>query len=181
MLKRNYNKKGQEENEKFSNLNFSAKHKSTKAQEEIVGFALIIIIVAVVLLFLLSFSLNSPKKESIESYEADNFLQSALQYTSKCEISSINRSVQNLIFDCVDNEICSNEINSCEVLNSTLREISGESWKTGENNPLKGYELRITENDNEVLGIKEGNITENYKGALQELPGRIKITFKAYY
>lgn len=152
-----------------------------RGQEEIVGFALIMIIVAIILLFLLSFSLKNPKKESVESFEADSFLQSMLQYTSECEISSRNRSVQDLVFDCIDNEICSNEINSCEVLNSTLRGITGESWKTGNNLPVKGYELRIVDNDNEVLGIKDGNVTENYKGALQDLPGSIKVTFKVYY
>ncbi len=45
-----------------------------KAQEELVGFALIIIIVAVILLFLIVFSLRSNEKEAVESYEVNSFI-----------------------------------------------------------------------------------------------------------
>jgi len=186
MRQKRYEKgrKGQEENRNFSNLNFSGKRKSTKAQEEIVGFALIIIIVAVVILFLLSFSLKNSEKESVESYEVDSFIQAALQYTSQCEINARNQSVQDLIFDCVDNEVCSNEMDSCEVLNSTLRGIVGESWKTSQNTPTKGYELVVKGNNNEILMLKEGNATNNYKGGLQSLTkssDSIEISLNVYY
>ena len=155
--------------------------KNKRAQEEIVGFALIIIIVAVVLLFLLSFSLKRPEKESIESYEADSFLQSALQVTTSCEINLQNQSVQDLIFSCDDFEFCDNGSNSCEVLNASLGEVLDASWPVGSNKPIKGYEFLIKTGGSELLAINNGNVTNNYKGALQDLPGEIKITFKVYY
>lgn len=158
--------------------------KDKKGQEEIVGFALIIIIVAIVILFLISFSLRGSDKENVESYEIDSFLQSTLQYTTECQVNSRNRSLQNLIFDCVDNEICSNEMSSCAILNSTLKGIVKESWKTGPNNPVKGYELLIKGNDNEVLLLKEGNVTNDYEGALQSLTrssNSIDISLNIYY
>ena len=58
--------------------------KRKKAQEEMVGFALIIILVAVILLIFLGFSLRDQEKETIESYEVESFIQSFLQYTSDC-------------------------------------------------------------------------------------------------
>ena len=42
-----------------------------KAQEEIVGFSMIIVIVAVILLIFLSFSLKSPPKSEVESFEVE--------------------------------------------------------------------------------------------------------------
>lgn|SRR3989338_3788877 len=192
-MKRRRNKRAQEENlqlnKNVSNLNFSVKHKSTKAQEEMVGFALIIIIVAVILLFLLSFSLKRPEKENVESYEVDSFIQATLQYTAECGTPGGKVfSVQELIFLCDDEKPCFeaaperslDEIKSCDVLNETLSKILKESWKTGEEKSIKGYELKIASNSREILFIKEGNITGNYKGALQDLPGA-NVSLNVYY
>ena len=56
-----------------------------KGQEEMVGFALILILVAIIVLVFIGFSIRSPEKESVESYEVESFLQSMLQYTTECE------------------------------------------------------------------------------------------------
>ena len=155
-----------------------------KGQEEIVGFALIIIIVAVMILFLLSFSLRSSKKENVESPELTSFVQASLQYTTTCEVNSNNLSVQNLIFECIDEGVCSDNRNSCAVLNSTLAGIVGEGWKVGLDRPIKGYGLLVKGNNNSVVAINEGNVTANYKGALQDFgrPGNsVQITLKIYY
>ena len=55
-----------------------------RAQEEMVGFALIVIIVSVILVIFLGFSLRDQGKENVESYEVESFIQSFLQYTSEC-------------------------------------------------------------------------------------------------
>ncbi|MBU4116158.1 MAG: hypothetical protein KKG94_00235, partial [Nanoarchaeota archaeon] len=75
-----------------------------RSQEEIVGFALIIIIVAVILLIFLGFYLRAPQKEIIESYEIESFIQSFLQYTSDCESNLEFLPVKNLIFACYENQ-----------------------------------------------------------------------------
>src|SRR3989338_10081074 len=132
-------------------LNINIKRKSTKAQEEIVGFALIIIIVAIVILFLLSFSLKKPVKENIESFEADSFLQTTLQYTAECGPEKRVFSVQELIFLCDSEKACFEtaperdleEVNSCDLLNETLVGLLAQSWKTGAGMPVKGYEFKI--------------------------------------
>jgi len=153
-----------------------------------VGFALIIIIVAIVILFLLSFSLKKSGKENVESYEADSFIQATLQYTAECGPEKRVFSVQELIFLCDSEKACFEaaperdleEINSCDLLNETLAGILAQSWKTGQNQPVKGYELKIASNTKEILYVKQGNLTSNYKGALQDLPGA-NVTFTAYY
>ncbi|MEK6817325.1 MAG: hypothetical protein AABX80_00845 [Nanoarchaeota archaeon] len=143
--------------------------KLKKGQEEMIGFALIIILVSVILLVFLAFSLNKPKTE-IESYEVNSFLQTSLQYTTTCQTASgIKKfnAIKDLVFECDLKNKCSNEENTCEVLNETLTDILKESWPTGEDRPNKGYELTINTGENLILSLQEGNLTKNCRGSSQ--------------
>ena len=152
-----------------------------KAQEEMVGFALIIIIVAVILLVLLSLSLRSPQREEVESYEVNSFIQAFLQYTSDCRDDFGNLSVRELIIDCNDGRMCVDERDACEVLSSTMEEIVEESWKVIGDRPVLGYELKILSESTEILSLSEGNKTRSYRGSMQPLGKKnIKIFFTAY-
>jgi len=155
-----------------------------KGQEEMVGFALIIIIVSVILLIFLSLSLRSSKRAEIQSYEVEGFIQSFLQYTSDCEDELGFLSVQKLIFSCDSDEVCLDGRDTCVALNSTLREICENSWNVGEDTPIKAYELRITSDETEIFLLEKGNITQNYKGASQDFVKRgrdYEVSFKLYY
>jgi hypothetical protein len=160
------------------------KRLNRKGQEEMVGFALIVIIVAVILLVFLGFSLRNSQKESIESYEAESFLSATLQYTTDCRSNLEYLSIQKLIFECYRGSECFDDRDSCDVLNSTLEGILEESWDTGEESPVKGYELNITSGSGEIIFIKKGEITSNSKGSSQELVrggNTLGIIFIAYY
>jgi len=159
------------------------KRKPIKAQEEILGFALIIIIVSVILLVFLGISIRKPVKETIESYEVESFIQSFLQYTTDCKDNLGHRSVQQLIFDCYEHKKCSDEREACEVLKSDLNEIVTKSWKL-ENRPVTGYLLEISANDETIITLNNGNNTKNYKGGIQDFSksgNLIEISFKAFY
>ena len=153
-------------------------------QEEMVGFGLIIIIVSVILLIFLGFALRSPQKEPVESYEVNSFIQGFLQYTSDCRDNLEYLSIQKLIFGCNDDEMCLDGRSACDVLNSTLTGIAEEGWKIEGDRPIKGYELKIDSNKAEILLIKKGNITGNYKGSMQDFSrsgNSVEIFFTAYY
>ena len=152
-----------------------------KGQEEMLGFALIIIIVAVILLVFLGISINKPQKDNVESYEVTNFVQSFLQYTTDCSDGRKLLDIQDLIFECQDKTTCSDGRETCEVLNTTLKEISSKSWIVGEDSPVKGYEMAILSGDEPLIYFKEGNITSNSKGSPQSFPYDIKVYFTAYY
>lgn len=155
-----------------------------KAQEEMVGFALIIIIVAIILLVLLSISLRRPQQENVESYEVDSFIQAFLQYTSDCRNEREYLDIQELIIDCDNGRMCVNDRDTCEVLSSTMEEIIEESWKVGVDRPVIGYELKILLESTEILSLSEGNKTQNYKGSMQNFVKRgdkFDIFFTAYY
>jgi len=155
-----------------------------RGQEEMVGFALIIIIVAVILLIFLGFSIRNSQRESVESYEIESFIQATLQYTTSCEDYFGYLSVQETIFDCSENQVCQNGKSSCDVLEDTLKGILAESWNVEGDRPVKGYELKITSNEQEILSLSEGNQTRNSKGAMQNLEkagNEIEFYFTTYY
>jgi len=160
--------------------------KPKRSQEEMVGFALIVIIVSIILLVFISFSLKNPEKEVVESYEIEGFIHSFLQYTTECaEVYEPNYvSMQSLIFKCNNEEGCLNGKSACEVLNSTLTHILEEGWEVGSKNPVKGYELEIISEDEEILLLKRGEFTGNYKGSSQEFfkgGNSLEVFFSAYY
>jgi hypothetical protein len=145
-----------------------------KSQEEMVGFAVIIILVAVVLLVLLGFLLRSPQKEAVESYEVQSFIDSSLQYTSDCEDNLGFLAVEKLIISCEEERTCIDERNSCEVLNSTLKNIIEKAWNYGNQSAIKGYKLKIIANEQESLALSGGNETGSYKGSSETFAGRGK-------
>jgi len=156
-----------------------------RAQEEIVGFAMIVIIVSIILIFFLVFSLSD--RTETESYKAESFLQSAIHYTSSCADNDEFLPVQELIVSCYNEETCDGENlgeDACEILNETLKGILEESWSVGSDFPEKGYKLEIFSGEEAILAIRGGNITDSYKGAQQLLPEsgvQIEVLFNLYY
>lgn len=155
-------------------------NKSKKAQEEMVGFALIMIVVAVVILIFLAFSLRDSETDIVESYEVESFIQSTLQYTTECRDNLNALTIQNLIFKCENGELCKDGTDTCQVLISELEEITEKSWPVGEDRPVKGYLLEINVGDNGLISLNKGNMTSNLKGSTQLFPRELYITFKAY-
>lgn len=153
---------------------------SKKAQEEMVGFALIIIIVAVILLIFLGISLRTPQKEPVESYEVNSFIQTFLEYTSDCRDVNDYFTIQDLIYLCNEEETCLNGKTACETLNATLTDLVGESWLVGGDRPSKGYVLNITIINSEIFSLKKGNMTRNYKGGVEYLTKEVDVFFTVY-
>ncbi len=159
--------------------------KSKRAQDEMVGFALIMIMVVVILVVFLGFSLRNSKKETVESYEVESFLQSFLQYTTDCSNDLEYLSVQKLISDCYDKEVCLDGRDTCKALDSTLDGIVKAGWKVGEDRPIRGYDLTILVNSEKMLTLKEGDVTNDYKGAIEPFARSggedYEISFQVYY
>ncbi|MFH1586141.1 MAG: hypothetical protein ABIB79_05220 [archaeon] len=157
--------------------------RTIKGQEEMVGFAMIVIIVAVILLVFLAFSIKKPS-EGIESYEIESFIQAFLQHTSDCRDQNNleYRSIQDLISDCDNGKTCLDSRDTCEVLDSTLTNLIKESWKNKAD--IKGYELNISSEYTQIFYLFEGNKTYNYKIPSQEFrksSTSFDILFTAYY
>lgn len=92
-----------------------------KAQQEIVGFVLIVILVVVALMIFLIISLSKPSI-AVESKTAESLLSSLMSYTTYCVVSEPHReNMRELIESCYSREQCAN-LNklSCDYLNETL-------------------------------------------------------------
>lgn len=151
-----------------------------KAQEEMVGFALIVIVVAVVLLVFLSISLKNKNNDFIESYEAESFVNSFLQYTTDCSNNLEYLNLERLIYSCNNQETCIDGREACAVLEDDLKGIVSESWNIV-NRPVSGYVLNISSKDKDIISIKEGNISGDYKGTMQALgKDNVEISFIIY-
>ena len=140
-----------------------------KAQEEMIGFALIVIIVAVILMVFISFSLKAPEQKAIESYELENFIQSVLNYNVDYDVE---------MSDLIRN--CNNYYEDCELMKKELENILEESWIVGEDSVIKGYNFKVIGRDKEIFSVEKGEITQNYK-TLPQLLSDAEIVFKVYY
>jgi hypothetical protein len=114
-----------------------------KAQQEMVGFVLIVVLVIIggLILFLINI-----KKESAETPSEDlyNFLSSSLTYTTDCAPVIVPQysSLADLVSGCFTGETCENiKKDSCSYLNETLNRILQDFIKT--RNDISGYRLDI--------------------------------------
>jgi hypothetical protein len=156
--------------------------KKNKAQEEMIGFALIVIIVAVIILVFINFSVRKETREPVENYEVESFIQVVLQYTSDCENYLEYLPIQKVIISCNNHEKCLDGRNACEVLNQTLTQITEESWTAESNGLTKGYQINITDGEKAIFFLEKGNMTKNYKGATQALgKDNIQVRVLSYY
>ena len=155
--------------------------RGNQAQEEMVGFALIVVIVAVILLFFMVFSLKSSDQNVVRSYEVESFLQSIFHYTTDCEDNQGILSLDKIIFSCQRGDECLDGREACEVLDSTVSGLVEESWDVGENSSVRGYDFVIKIGDSEMFNKTAGDLNGNSKGAMQPFPKDIEIYFSVYY
>ena len=168
-----------------------------KAQEEMVGFVMIMIIVAIVFLVFIGFSIRKGVEKEKESIEISQFLGSTMEFTTSCAINfeTAYSNLGNLIRECYDNVRCVDGKNACEVLNKTLIEIIDASWQTGIDRPAKGYEFKAVyttnvsetgrETEKTVISINKGNCTNTAVRGAEHLqpafPGTIVSSFEVCY
>jgi|SRR3989344_2697776 len=141
--------------------------KNKKSQSEIVGFAVIIVIVMVLGLMFLSFSIDRGGKVEKTSAEISDFLQSSMYHTTNCTTSYVPdyKNVQDLTKACYRNENCIN-LNklACEILEEEYSKIVKDSFQVSEISINKAYKLNIYYEDSKldippeyIMNFTEGN------------------------
>jgi len=123
---------------------------SKKAQHEIVGFVLIVLIVSVIGVIFLSITLGSPEAGRQSSVEISNLLEASMYYTTDCAINYIPqyRDMQDLVKECYNDQRgnfreCLGGGDVCEALEVNLKNIIDESLLVGEGAPNKAYKVDI--------------------------------------
>jgi hypothetical protein len=143
-----------------------------RAQEEIVGFVLIVVIVAVIFLVFLGMALRKAAPSTMrESRDVAQFIESLTSYTTDCAVSyePAFSDIGGLTRDCYSGANCVNGKTACDVLNRTLREVIGVSWRVNSAGPIKGYVFNSTysskSTSKQVMLIRVGNCTGSIMGA----------------
>lgn len=138
--------------------------KNRQGQNEIVGFAVIIVIVSIIGLIFLSFSIGRGDETKKTSAEISDFLQSSMYHTTNCTTSYIPdyKNIQDLIKSCYRNENCINlDKMACAVLKEDFSKIVKESFQVSEIAKNKAYKLSIYYEDLVIEGREElMNFTE---------------------
>jgi hypothetical protein len=119
-------------------------NKNKKTQQEIVGFVIIVVIVAVIGVIFLGIYLKPQATISTKDAEINNLLISTSKYTTDCyKDSEPNyRTIEDLVVDCYQYKKCGNGNTSCSVLNQTYSGLLGRVWLTGETSAVKYYEIK---------------------------------------
>jgi len=121
-----------------------------KAQEEMIGFVLIVVLIVVIALVFLGINLRSGEKTDIKSKNIQNLLQSLEQITTKCQTTTEYLDIQDLTKECVDKGVC-NEEKACDVLKHELSEILDKSLPAGTEYPINAYKLIVNYNDTRII------------------------------
>lgn len=118
-----------------------------RAQQEMVGFVIIVVLVVVGLMVFLVISLRTSSQES-NSPEVENLLTSLMRHTTDCAISFEPEydSFKDLFKSCYHGLKCKNlGIDACEYLGKSLREAM-ENIMSSTN--IDAYQISILEEDN---------------------------------
>jgi ABC-type lipoprotein release transport system permease subunit len=157
-----------------------------KAQQEIAGFVLIVVLVVIALMVFLIISINGPEEE-LQDANIENMISVILSSTTECAPNYVPDydNVEDLISDCWQNRKCGN-LNqmACSYLNETLLDIV-ESLKQTENG-INSYYVRVAHvtNESEDLLIpvfSKGNCTGTLRGDSKAISGDLIIELKLCY
>ena len=159
--------------------------RNRKAQSEMVGFALIVIIISVLIIIFVSNSIKKDDSSSIQDKSIDTFIQAFLGHTTICAKDYLPNylSLSDVISYCAEGKRCysgSGDLDPCDVMNDTLSELVSNSMDIGINRPNKGYSLIIGYKDSEILRLSEGSVTQNNKGSSQRFENGVFIQLLIY-
>jgi len=138
-----------------------------KAQEEVVGFAVVVVLVSVIFVIILGFSMNKPTTQDKQSTDVRQFLESIREVTTDCSLSgSIPANLKELMGACYSRTYCSSGAKACDELNNTMKDILEASYSPSEEAHIKAYifsidfETSSSQREN-LITQKSGNCSSN--------------------
>lgn len=160
-----------------------------KAQQEIVGFVLIVTLVVVGLMVYLAISVRSSSSEE-ESLEVSNALDAIMKQTTKCAISAAPDydDFEDLFESAYNDKRCANiNEDAIEYLESALREVLDDIMAS--ESSIDAYELRFSEKEDDgsiylvesFPIITDGDCTGSVKAAYRTITmssGKLLISLK---
>lgn len=132
------------------------------AQEEIVGFVVVVILIAIVALIFLSFSLRRDPVTR-ESLTLSQFLEAAGEYSTTCTLFARGgpARLDELYQACAEEQPCLDGTSSCAVINATMPSLITKAFPMGSQEPFKAYTMTLEriENINGSSELRESFLT----------------------
>jgi hypothetical protein len=140
--------------------------KTKKAQNEIVGFVLIVLLVMIIGLVFFIIMVRKPVTQDT-SIEVENLLNALTKQTTGCAIvfEPDYDNLGDLIKSCYERQDCANlGMGSCEYLEKEMQTSLDNIFRTQGN--IQGYELKIVEIglEGEILGELMNFSSGDFKG-----------------
>jgi hypothetical protein len=137
-----------------------------KAQQEIVGFVLIVVLVVIGLMVFLTISLRD-SKETEDDFRVINLLDALMKHTTECAIvyEPDYDNFEELFKSCHKGDNCNNlGIPACEYLNDSLKEVLDAMIASEAT--INAYDIEIFVKDEPgLIKISQGNQTGSLSGA----------------
>jgi len=144
-----------------------------KSQEEMVGFVMVVALVAVIFLVFLGIMMRKPGAEEDRTRvdEVSLFLDAMLEYSTDCEVAGSRLNFKDAIIEAKETNRCPGtgvDGNLKENLEELSKEIIEKSWNPGQDKPVKGYlfEVVFEKADDPLLRSEEAEII-----AISAFPG----------
>lgn len=171
--------------------------KTKKGQEEMVGFVVIMLLVAIIFLIFLSIYLRgAAKTHETEGKDVASFLEAVTKMTTNCTTApGYPIILTDLIQDCYTSPTsqCFSGENKCSILRASLEGAVNATWNFNENSPTKGFDLRVLKQtpDNGEIALKDKNNipiepsfglqTNEIRSAEKPFPNGIVMRLEIYY
>ncbi|MBP9687922.1 hypothetical protein KBD68_04665 [Candidatus Woesebacteria bacterium] len=154
-----------------------------RGQEELVGFAVVIVLVTIVVLVILGFMATQRSPSVIESTGTAAILSASLGQITTCETNLEVLSVSQTLALCSRNERCLDETPACSIANQTFTTIFTEAIPVGADFPLQGFEFKASVKNNSVISISKGSktgIIQTARQSIQSGTERIETVLTIY-
>ncbi len=153
-------------------------------QQEIVGFALIVVLVTVGLMIFLIYSFTNNKgPNSTDDVLLENLMSSIMHYTTSCSINQDKQTVLDMFNNCYSGQRCGNDPrDSCVVLEGLLIEALTAAHKT--ESTVSGFSIEFYEDNSGVVDyvpgfspVYVGNCTNSHYRSFERPMGSLNNTY----
>jgi hypothetical protein len=145
---------------------------TSKGQQEMVGFILIVVLVMIGLMVFLVISLRTSSDE-VDSLEAGNMLGAIIMHTTGCAIPAVPyyETFEDLFKSCYEGDDCVGSQSACEYLNETLRGVLEDLMASEATVNAYQFDFSVVDGDGQegLLKISEEYCTGTVLGAQRKI------------
>ena len=163
-----------------------------RGQEEIVGFMVVVVLVALIGVGFLGFMFaHKQTNPQTSSTEVSQVMESIIGYTGNCSIGSegYDRAIGRNIAACASDSgtTCVSGENVCDYANRSISNIMDAAYNIQNGSATKGYQFEVMyqNSSSDIMNVSEGVCSGSYKADEIPLPysslsgtGAVRITLK---